>query len=75
MRVNVGVSVGVLVSVNVGVGVQVLVAVAVPPAAPPREITTVSASPKKTPPASDIRQVPVTFPVLLAGAVIGTEIS
>ena len=37
-------------------------------------ITTVTASPKNTPWAFDIRQVPVIVPVLSVGAVIGIEI-
>ncbi|HEY5902658.1 MAG TPA: hypothetical protein VIU39_08895, partial [Anaerolineales bacterium] len=37
----------------------------------PSIIITVSGSPKKTPPASAMRQVPETVPLPLAGAVIG----
>lgn len=44
-------------------------------AAPPITITTVSASPKKTPLSSAMRQVPEMVPVFPVGAVIGTDSS
>jgi len=43
--------------------------------APPITITTVSASPKKTPLSSDMRHVPEMVPVFPVGAVIGTDSS
>jgi hypothetical protein len=69
--VNVIVGVCVFVGVSVIVGVRVTVGVTVPLIT----IVTDIWSPKKVPCLSAMRQVPLTVPVLLVGAVIGIEIS